>query len=110
MHSHQQNYRLIGIKVKDRCKLALQMLKTMKLFGGTKEIIGKTKNGESVTSLEVADIVLVQCNLINKQYLQKTGVVYTFTHNKLYGYLLNTELSNLVFFSNLVRLSWMKLS
>ena len=86
------------------------MLETMKLFGGTKKIIDKTKNGESVTSLEVADIVLVQCNLNNNQYLQKSDVVYIFTHNKPYGYLLNIELRNLVFFSNLVRLSLMKLS
>ena len=86
------------------------MLETMKLFCGTKKIIDKTKNGEIVPSLEVPDIVLVQCNLIDNQYLQKTGVVYAFTHNKPYAYLINIELSNLVFFSNLVSLSLMRLS
>ena len=86
------------------------MLETMKLFCGTRKIIEKTKNGEIVPSLEVPDIVLVQCNLTDNQYLQKTGVVYTFTHNKPYGYLINIELNKLVFFSNLLRLSLMKLS
>lgn len=86
------------------------MLETMKLFCGTRKIIEKTKNGEIVSSLEVPDIVLVQWNLIDNQYLQKTGVVYTFTHNKPYGYLINIELNKLVFFSNLLRLSLMKLS
>ena len=32
------------------------MLETMKLFGSTKKIINKTKNGEKVRSLEVVEI------------------------------------------------------
>ena len=31
----------------------------MKLFGSIKKLIGKTKNGEKVTSLEVVEVVLV---------------------------------------------------
>ena len=85
------------------------MLETMKLFCGTRKIIEKTKNGEIVPSLEVPDIALVQCNLTDNQYLQKTGVVYTFTHSKPYAYLINIELT-IVFFSSLVRLSLMTLS
>ena len=34
----------------------------MKLFGSTKKLIDKTKNGEKVPSLEVLEVVLVQCN------------------------------------------------
>ena len=52
-------------------------------------------------SLEVAEVVLVQCNLVNNQYQQKSEVSYTFTSNKSYTYLLNVELSNLVFFKYL---------
>ena len=69
----------------------------MKLFGSTKTIIGKTKNGENVPSLEVIEVVLAQCNLVDTQYQQKSEVLYTFTPNKSYDYLLNVELSNLVF-------------
>ena len=48
-------------------------------------------------SLEVVEVVLVQCNLVDNQYQQKSGVLYTFTSNKSYAYLLNVEPSNLVF-------------
>ena len=48
-------------------------------------------------SLEVVDVVLVQCNLVGNQYQQKPEVLYPFTPNKSYTYLLNVEPSNLVF-------------
>ena len=44
----------------------------MKLFDNTKKLIYKTKNGENVPSLEVVEIVLVQCNLVDNQYQQKS--------------------------------------
>ena len=69
----------------------------MKLFGGTEELIDKTKNGENVSSLEVVEVVLIQCNSVDNQYQQKSEVCYTFTPNKSYAYVLNVEPSNLVF-------------
>ena len=68
----------------------------MKLFDSTIKLIEKTKNGEKVPSLEVVEVVLVQCNLVDNQYQQKSEVLYTFTPNKCYAYLLNVEPSNLV--------------
>ena len=47
-------------------------------------------------SLEEVQVVLVQCNLEDKEYQQKSEVLYTFTPNKSYTYLLNVEPSNLV--------------
>ena len=44
----------------------------MKLFGSIKTLIDKTKNGKNVPSLEVVEVVLVQCNLVNNQYQQKS--------------------------------------
>ena len=90
------NNRLV-FKIKDGYKLELQTPETMKLFGSTKKLIDKTKNGEKVPSLEVVEVVLVQCNLVDNQYQQKSEVLYTFTPNKSYAYLLNVEPSNLVF-------------
>ena len=84
-------------KIKDGHKLELQAPETMKLFGSTKKLIDKTKNGENVPSLEVVEVVLVQCNLVDNQYQQKSEILYTFIPNKSYAYLLNVELSNLVF-------------
>ena len=54
------------------------------------------QNGEKVPSLEVAEVVLAQCNLVNKQYQQKSEVLYTFTPNKFYSCWLNVERSNFV--------------
>ena len=48
-------------------------------------------------SLEVVEVVLVQSNLVDDQYEQKSEVLYTFTRNKSYAYLLNLEPSNLMF-------------
>ena len=90
------NNRLL-FKIKHGYKLELQMPETMNSFGSTKKLIDTTKNGENVPSLEVVEIVLVQCNLIDNQYQQKSEVLYTFASNKSYAYLLNVEPSNLVF-------------
>ena len=89
-------YERLVFKIKDGYKLALQTSETMKLFGSTKKLIYKTKNGKNLLSFEVVELVLVQCNLIENQYQQKSEVLYTFTPNKSYTYLLNIELINLV--------------
>ena len=69
--------------MKDRYKLELHMPKTMKLFGSTKKLLDKTKNGD-VPSLELAEVVLVQCNLVDNQSQQKSEVLYTSMPNKSY--------------------------
>ena len=83
--------------MKDENKLELQTPEAMKFFGSTKNLISKTKSGEKVPSLEVAEVDLVHCNLVDNQYQQKSEVLYTFTPNKFYAYLLNAEPSNSVF-------------
>ena len=88
-------------KIKAEYKLELQTNETIKLFGDTKILIGKTMNGENVFSLEAVEVVLVQCNLADNQYQQKSEVLNTFTPKKSYAYLLNVEPTNLVFFENL---------
>ena len=44
----------------------------------TKKLIDKTKNGENAQSLEVVQVVLVKCNLVDNQYQQKSEVLYTY--------------------------------
>ena len=90
------NKRLV-LEIKDGYKLELQTPETMKLFGSRKKLIDKRKNGENVPSLEVVEVVLVQCNLVDNQYQQKSEVLYNFTPNKSYAYSLNPEPSNLMF-------------
>ena len=55
-------------KIKDGYKLILQTIDTMKLFGNIKKLMDKIKNGENVPNLEVVEVVLVQCNLVDNQY------------------------------------------
>ena len=47
--------------------------------------------------LDVVEVVLVQCNLVDNQYQEKFEVLYPFAQNKYYACLLNVELNNLVF-------------
>ena len=57
----------------------------------------KQKNADNVLNLEVVQVVLVQFNLVDNKYQQKSEALYTFTPNKYYAYLLNAEPSNLLF-------------
>ena len=52
---------------------------------------------KNVLSLESVEVVSVQYKLVDNQYQRKSKVLYTFTPNKSDVYLLNVELSNLVF-------------
>ena len=54
------NNRLM-LKIKDGYKLELQIPESMKLFASTKKLTDKTKNRENIPSIEVVEIVLVQC-------------------------------------------------
>ena len=63
------------LKIKDGYKLEIQTHETMKLFGSTRKLIDKTKNGENVPTLQVVKVVLVQCNLVDNQNQQKSEVL-----------------------------------
>ena len=78
-------------KLKDGYNLGLQTPETMQLFGSTKKLIDKTKNGEKVQRIEDVKVVLVQCNLVDYEYQQKSEVLCTSTPNKSYVYLLNVH-------------------
>ena len=44
----------------------------MKLLGSTESKITRDKNGENVPHSEVAELVLVHCNLVNNDYQQNS--------------------------------------
>ena len=60
----------------------------MKLLGSIESKRTKNKNGENVPHLEITEVVLVQCNIVNKDYQQDSRVLYTFVPNKPFGSLL----------------------
>ena len=69
----------------------------MKLLGSTKSKIKQDENGENVSYLEISGVVLVHCNIVNKNYQQISRVLYTFVPNKQFGQLLDILLKNLIF-------------
>ena len=69
----------------------------MKLLGNTKNKRTKDKNGENVPHLEITEVVLVHCNIVNNDYQQDSRVLYTFFPNKHFGSLLAVSPTNHVF-------------
>ena len=59
----------------------------MKLLGSTENKITKEKNAENVPHLEITEVVLVHCNIVN-DYQQDSRVLYTFVSNKPFRTLL----------------------
>ena len=57
----------------------------MKLLGSTKSKITKNENGETVPHLELTELVLVHCNIVNNDYEHDSRVLYTFIPNTALG-------------------------
>ena len=75
----------ITFKIKSGYYLELLTPETMKLLGSTASKINKDKNGENVTHLEVVELVLAHCNLVNNDYQQDSRILFTFVPNKSFG-------------------------
>ena len=88
----------ITFKIKSRYYLELLTSETMKLLGSTESKITKDKNGENVPHLEIVELLLVHCNLVNNDYQQDSRILYTFVSNKTFGSLLEISPTNQVFF------------
>ena len=57
----------------------------MKLLGSTKNKITKDKNGKNVPHLEITEVVLVHCNIVNNDYRQDSRVLHKFVPKKPFG-------------------------
>ena len=69
----------------------------MELLESTESKIIKDKNGETVFHLEITELVLVHCNLVNNDCQQDSGILYTFVPNKPFGSLLEISPTNHIF-------------
>ena len=72
----------IAFKIKTKYYLKLLTSETMKLFASTKNKTNKDNNGEIVPNLEVFEVVLINCIIVNNDYQQDSRVLYTFLSNK----------------------------
>ena len=62
----------------------------MKLLGSTKsKIKKKNENGENVPRIEITEVVLTHCNVVNNSYQHRSRVLYTFVPNKSFNQLIN---------------------
>ena len=77
--------------------LELLMPETMKLLESAKCKITKDKNGENVPHLEITEVVLIHCNIVNNDYQQDARVLYTFVPNKSFGQLLDFSPKHFIF-------------
>ena len=87
----------VTFKIKNGYSLELLTPETMKLLGSTKNKITKNKNGENVPHLEITEVVLIHCNIVNNDYQQDSRVLYTFVPNKPFGSLLEISPTNHIF-------------
>ena len=66
----------------------------MKLLGSTKKKTTKDENGKDAPNLEITEVVLVHCNIVNNNHQQHSRVLYTFVSNKSFGQLLDSFPNN----------------
>ena len=69
----------------------------MKLLGSTENKITKNKNGENVPHLDITEVVLVHCNIVNNDYQQDSRVFLPFVLKKLFGSLLEISPTSHIF-------------
>ena len=68
--NHQYKYvneieKRITFKIKDGYMLELLTPETVNLLGSNENKTAKDKNGENVPHLEIKEVVLVHCNIVN---------------------------------------------
>ena len=88
---------MVTFKIKDGYSLELFTPETIKLLGSTENKITKDKNDKNVPHLEVTEVVLVHCDIVNSDYQQDSRVLYMFVPNKPFGSLLEISPTNHLF-------------
>ena len=65
----------IKFKIKTRYYLELLTPETMKLLGNTENKIALNKNNKNVPYLEITEVALIPCNIVNNDYQQDSRVL-----------------------------------
>ena len=87
----------VTFKIKNGYSLELLTPETMQLLGSTENKITRDKNGENVPHLEITEVVLVDCDILNNDYQQDSRILYTFVPNKPFGSLLEISPTSHIF-------------
>ena len=87
----------VTFKIENGYSLELLTSETMKSLGSAKNKKTNDKNGENVPHLQITEVILVHCNIVNNDYQQDSKVLYTFVPNKPFGSLLEISPTNHIF-------------
>ena len=71
-----KNENRITFKIQNGYYLELLTPETMKLLGSTETKITGAKNGENVSHLEVVELVLIHCNIVDNSYQEFKNIKY----------------------------------
>ena len=71
-----------AFEIKNGYYLELLTPETMKLLGSTESKITKDKNGGNFPHLDIVELVLIHCNVVNNNYQQNSRILYTFVSNE----------------------------
>ena len=74
---------------------------TIKLLGSTESKITKDEDGGNVPYLEITEVALIHCYVVNNDYQQDSRILYTFVPNKSFGRLLDISPKNFILFKNI---------
>ena len=77
----------------------------MELLGTTKSKITRNENGENVPNLEITEVILENCNIVNNN-LQNSRVLYILAPNNSFGKLLDTSPKNVIIL-NIFNSEWL---
>ena len=83
-------------EIKIRYYLQILTPQTMKLLGSTKSKITKDKDVENMPHLEITEVVLINCIIVNNNYQQDSRVLFTFVPNKSFVLLLHFSSKNFI--------------
>ena len=96
---HNPTIRIYIKKIGNKITLKIKKItaETMDLFESIKKNKNKSENGKNVPHLEITEVVLVYCNIVNNDYQLDSRILYTFVLSKSFGHLLNFLLKNFIF-------------
>ena len=77
----------ITLTIKTSYYLEFLTPETIKPLGSIKKKITKDENGENMPYLEITEVVLIYCNIVNSDYQQGSWAFYTIVLNKSFGQL-----------------------
>ena len=87
----------ITFEIKNGYYLEHLIPKTMKLLRSTKSKITEDKNDKNVPHLQIVELVLIHCNIVDNSYQKNSRILYVFVPNKPFGSLLEFSPPNPIF-------------